>query len=208
MNTSFTALAIGTAIAILAALSAPALAQSKGDVTLGVGATWMNVTDDHYGSAAGNLRADDDIRPTLTFEYFIADNVGIEFFVGTPFHHTVDLRGSNNDVKIKHLPPTLSLQYHIPLEGRVKPFVGAGLNYTHFYDETGTGSISGASVSLSDSWGFALHAGVDVAINEKSAIRVDMRWFDIETDVKINGNTFSTAKIYPLALGASYIWKF
>ncbi len=36
----------------------------------------------------------------------------------------------------KHLPPTLTAQYHFDLANKkVHPFVGAGINYTHFFDE-------------------------------------------------------------------------
>ena len=205
MKKTLTALTLTTA---LAALASPVLAQSKGDMTLGLGVAWVNPDNSYSTTAAGGLRPDDDWRPSLTFEYFIADNIGIEVLAATPFEHKVELAGAGNVAKVKHLPPTVSLQYHFDTGSGIKPFVGAGLNYTHFWDEKGIGALTGVPVSLDDSWGIALHAGLDVAINEKASIRTDVRWINIETDVKVGGAPIGKVKINPVVVGMSYVMKF
>ncbi len=192
----------------LVALASPALAQSRGDMTLGFGIGWVEPDSSYSNTAAGPLRPDDDIRPTLTFEYFIADNLGIEILAATPFEHKVELQGAGDIVKLKHLPPTLSLQYHFDLGSGISPFVGAGLNYTHFWDEKAIGVLAGTPVSLDDSWGIALHAGLDIDISDKAAIRADVRWMNIETDVKVAGAPIGKVNIDPVVLGMSYIMKF
>lgn len=197
-----------TASVALAALAGPALSQSKGDMALGLGLAWVNPTDDYSTTAAGRLRADDDLSASLTFEYFVADNIGIELLAATPFEHKVELAGAGNVVGLKHLPPTLSLQYHIPTNSSITPFIGAGINYTHFWDEKGIGALAGTPVSLDDSWGIALHAGLDVALNDRSALRADVRWMNIETDVKVAGTPIGKVKIDPVIFGVSYIFKF
>ncbi|MCO5128502.1 MAG: hypothetical protein M9957_14955 [Rhodobacteraceae bacterium] len=53
------------------------------------------------------------------------NNVGIELLAATPFEHTATISGVGT-ATTKHLPPTLSLVYHIPTAGKVTPFVGAG----------------------------------------------------------------------------------
>lgn len=198
-------LALTTAFA---AFAAPAFAQSQGDMHLGVGLGWVNPDSSFSTTAAGPLRADDDIRPTLTFEYFVADNLGIELLASTPFEHKVELQGAGDIVKLNHLPPTLSLQYHFDTGSGFRPFVGAGVNYTMFWDETGIGALAGTPVSLDDSWGIALHAGVDFDLNDRSALRLDARWINIETDVKVAGAPIGKVKIDPVVVGASYIFKF
>lgn len=200
--------ALLTLTSALVAFAAPALAQSKGDMHLGVGLGWVKPDSSYSNTAAGPLRPDDDVRPTLTFEYFIADNLGIEVLAATPFEHKVELQGAGDVVKLNHLPPTVSLQYHFDTGSGFRPFLGAGLNYTMFWDETGIGALAGVPVSLDDSWGVALHAGVDFDINDKSAFRIDARWINIETDVKVAGAPIGKVKIDPVVLGASYIFKF
>lgn len=205
MTKTLTALTLSTAFA---ALAAPALAQSKGDMSLGIGVAWVDPDSSYSTTAAGPLRPDDDFRPSLTFEYFIADNLGIEVLAATPFEHKVDLLGAGDVVKLKHLPPTVSLQYHFPTNSAITPFLGAGINYTHFWDEKGIGALAGTPVSLDDSWGIALHAGVDFAISDRSAIRADVRWINIETDVKIAGAPVGKVKVDPVVLGMSYVLNF
>jgi len=205
MTKTLTALTLTTA---LAALASPALAQSKGDFTLGFGLGWVNPTDSFSTTVPGQLRADEDIRPTLTFEYFVADNLGIEVLAAAPFEHKVELQGAGDVVALKHLPPTVSLQYHIPTGGVVTPFVGAGINYTTFWDENGIGALAGTPVSLDDSWGIALHAGVDFKVSDRGAVRADVRWINIETDATVGGAPIGKVKIDPVVVGVSYILSF
>lgn len=205
MKKTLTALVLSTACA---ALAAPALAQSKGDMTLGLGVAYVAPDSSFSATAAGPLKPDDDWRPSLTFEYFIADNLGIEILAATPFSHKVELAGAGDIVSLKHLPPTVSLQYHFDTKSAIKPFVGAGLNYTTFWDEKGIGALAGTPVSLDDSWGIALHAGVDVAVSDRGAIRADVRWINIETDATVGGAPIGKVKIDPIVWGMAYVLKF
>lgn len=202
------ALMLATALATTAA---PALAQSQGDMTLGFGIGWVKPTDSYSTTAApgsGLIRVDDNIRPTLTFEYFVADNIGVEVLAAWPFEHKAELQGVGDVVKTKHLPPTVSLNYHFTNNSSVTPFIGAGLNYTHFFDSKGIGALAGTPVSLDDSWGLALNAGVDVAISDRGAIRANVRWIDINTDVKVGGAPIGKVEIDPWVVQMAYVLKF
>lgn len=153
--------------------------------------------------AGAAATVDDNAQLSLTAEYFIRDNLGIELLVATPFKHDVALNGAYA-ATTKHLPPTLSLNYHFPTGGTVKPYVGLGLNYTDFFDET---SPLGA-ISLDSSFGVAVQAGVDFAVSDQGYIRVNARWIDIDTDVRLNGAPIGTAEIDPLILGIAYVHRF
>lgn len=175
---------------------------------LGFGVAWINPDNSYSTTTAGGLRAKDNARPSLTFEYFIADKIGIEVLAAWPFEHDLDLAGVGTVGKTKHLPPTVSLQYHFVNSSKFTPFVGLGINYTHFWDEKGTGVLAGVPISLDDSWGVAAHAGFDYALSEKSALRADVRWINIETKTKVGGAPIGTVKINPWVFGASYVLKF
>lgn len=199
------ALALTTA---LTAVALPAFAQERGDMLLGLGLHGVIPTDSYSTTLAGPVRVDDNIRPTLTFEYFIADNLGIEVLAAWPFEHDVQLFGVGDVISTKHLPPTVSLQYHFTNSSRITPFVGIGVNYTHFWDETGTGVLAGVPVSLDDSWGVAAHAGIDFAISERGSIRTDIRWIDINTSATVGGVPIGSVSIDPIVIGAAYVLKF
>ena len=106
------------------------------------------------------------------------------------------------------LPPVVTLQYHFNSAGKVSPFIGAGLNYTTFFSESTGGALAGSKLKLDDSFGLAAHVGLDFNISPKAAIRVDARWADIDTDVKLDGAKLGTVNIDPLVYGASYVVRF
>lgn len=202
---TITVLALTTALVTAAA---PALAQSRGDMTLGFGVAGVFPTDSASATTVGPVKVEESYRPTLTFEYFVADNIGIEVLAAWPFEHDVKLGGAGTVADTKQLPPTVSIQYHFTNDSNITPFVGLGLNYTHFWDETGKGVLAGVPVSLDDSWGVALHAGLDFKIGENGALRTDVRWIDIDTDAKVGGAPIGNVSIDPFTFGVSYIYSF
>ncbi|MCV2880673.1 OmpW/AlkL family protein [Actibacterium sp. XHP0104] len=195
-------LALLTASA-MALTGTAALAQSAGDLTVGVGIGYVAPKSNNGLLAGAATSVNDDLRPTLTVEYFIRDNLGIELLAATPFEHTATVSGVGT-ATTKHLPPTLTLNYHFANSSKVTPFLGAGLNYTTFFQEK---SALG-TVKMKDSFGLAVHAGFDYAISDNGALRTDVRWMDIDTDVSLNGSAIGTAKIDPVVVGVSYIHKF
>lgn len=204
------------ALASLLALAAtPALAQSAGSWTLGVGAHNVAPKSDNGTLTAtplGNLDMEvgSNARLTVTAEYFLKDNLGLEVLAALPFQHDIDVAGVGQVGSTKQLPPTVSLQYHFGT-GKVKPFVGVGLNYTTFFSTKSEGAIAGTDLELSDSWGLAGHVGIDFQVGEKAAIRVDYRKIDIDTDVKLNGadlGTNNTVNIDPSVYGIAYVFEF
>lgn len=202
---TLTALTVTTALLTAAA---PALAQSKGDILVGLGLAGVLPTNSYSATAAGPIRVDDNVRPTITFEYFVADNFGLEVLAAWPFEHDAQLFGVGDVVETKHLPPTVSLQYYFTNSSSITPFVGVGVNYTHFWDERGTGALAGVPVSLDDSWGVAAHAGLDFEISEKSSLRTDIRWIDIDTSATVGGAPIGSISIDPIVVGASYMLRF
>lgn len=190
------------------ALAAPAQAQEAGTWTLGLGAHAVNPTSDNGRLAGGALEADvgNDWRPSITAEYFFRDNWGIEVLAALPFEHDIKLNGVKAG-STRHLPPTVAVQYHFKGE-KVSPFLGLGLNYTRFFDEKTTGVLDGADLDLDASWGLAAHAGLDFAVGENKWLRVDARWIDIDTDVKVNGAKVGTVEVDPLVYGVAFVWAF
>ena len=196
--------------AALSVASLPALAQSAGDWTVGIGVHQVDPASDNGKLAAGTLplTIDSDAKPSVTFEYFIRDNLGIEVLAALPFKHDIAVKGVGKVGETKHLPPTVSLQYHFNSAGKVSPLLGLGLNYTTFFSEDTRGALAGTQLKLDDSWGLAAHAGLDFKVSDTASIRVDVRWVDIDSKVKVDGQALGTANIDPLVYGAAYVLKF
>lgn len=203
-------------LAAAMAVAAPATAQSRGDWTLGLGAHNVDPKSDNGRLDATALElgrlppteVGSSARPTITLEYFVRDNLGIEVLAALPFQHDIAIRGIGKVGSAKHLPPTVSLQYHFANASKATPFVGAGVNYTTFFSESTTGALAGTRLKQDDSWGVAAHVGVDFAIGRRSALRLDARWIDIDSDVSVEGVKIGKAEIDPLVYGAAWVTKF
>jgi outer membrane protein len=94
--------------------------------------------------SALNVGVNNATVPELDFTYMIRDDVGVELILATSRHQVTSSLGGLGGVGV--LPPTLLLQYHFNHAGTVRPYVGAGLNYTLFYNN---GLQAGASRSRS-----------------------------------------------------------
>jgi outer membrane protein len=200
----------GVLAAALACAAQPVLAQEARSYTIGIGAHQVQPKSNNGSllGGAAQLEIGDNVQPTITFEYFVRENLGIEVLAATPFKHDIEIKGLGKVATTKHLPPTFSLQYHWNSDGAVSPFVGVGVNYTTFMSEKTTGPLRGSKLKLEDSVGVAAHVGVDFSVGERGAIRVDARWIDINSDVKLNGEKIGKAEIDPLVYGLAYVIKF
>ena len=148
----------------------------------------------------------------MDFTYFIADNIGLELIATTAKHNATAIGTDVGDVPLGSawlLPPTLSLQYHVPMEG-FKPYVGAGVNYTFFYSEKAAGTpVNG--FNLKDTFGFSLQAGVDIDITEDVFFNVDVKKLFLSTDATIPtdlGLVTADVQIDPWIIGVGIGKKF
>lgn len=108
----------------------------------------------------------------------------------------------------KHLPPTFSLQYHFDTAGAFNPYVGAGLNYTLFFDEETTGPLTGTSLKLDDSVGFGAQVGADFDVSDRISLNFDVRWLDINTDAELDGAALEEVEIDPIVYSLTTVWNF
>ncbi len=115
----------------------------------------------------------------------------------------------------KHLPPTLSLQYHFLPDAKFQPYVGAGINYTIFFDDEADGVLESAfdgDLSIEDdSFGFAAQIGADWMLGERWFLNADLRYIAIDTEakVKIGADTLeANVNIDPWVYGLNVGFKF
>lgn len=179
-------------LACLVSLSATsAMAYEDGQVIVKVGAVTVQPSGD--GALDGNLDVSGNTQLGLSLTYMMGRNLGVSLLAATPFSHDIELNGQKA-AETKHLPPTLTLQYHLLPSSTIQPYVGAGINYTTFFDEDGKDL---GELKLDDSLGIALQAGVDFKINDKVGVSAELWYADIETEAELNGEELDTVKIDP-----------
>src|SRR5690554_1319110 len=159
------------------------------------------------GNLGGKASINNDTQLGLNFAYMITDQWAVELLAATPFSHDVKIKGTGLvDGKLgsfKHLPPTLSAVYY-PLKNNsaFKPYVGAGINYTWFFDESISGSAknnNGArdftSLNINNSWGWAAQVGADYMLTDNIMLNGQIRYIDIDTTAYASHKTLGRAKV-------------
>jgi outer membrane protein len=165
----------------------------------------INISPDASSSAL-QLDASTENTLELDFTYFATQNLGLELILATKKHGITAAGVPVGDVSL--LPPTLTLQYHFDPDGPVfRPYVGAGINYTRFYD---INLLNGAATVDNSSWGGALQIGVDFPLDKRFFLNIDLKKIWIDTDVKLTatGATVANFKINPLIFGVGMGMKF
>jgi outer membrane protein len=162
------------------------------------GATLVDPKSDNGQLAGYDASIGNNTQLGLTFGYHFSPNLAIEVLAATPFSHDVSLDGLGEVAEFKHLPPTVSLQYYFNAEGKVSPFVGAGLNYTWTFDEETKGALDGNDISVGNSFGLAGQLGLRFALANDWDIVADARYIDIGAGVELNGADIGDAEVDPM----------
>ena len=143
--------------------------------------------------------------PELDLTYMIRDYLGVELILATSRHQLTSSIGGLGGVNV--LPPTLLLQYHFNHPGRVRPYVGAGMNYTLFYNN-GL-HAGGQPVSIRNhSFGPALQAGVDVQVTKTLFVNADIKKIWMHTDASLGGQLLGRVSIDPVVVGLGVGMRF
>ncbi len=197
MTMSKKALAFAALGVSLAALALPAAAgDSNGNLQIKAGLTGL-WTDDETNSLktsdGTNLLAlgahastEDIVIPTLMLNYYFNKNVSVELFCcfgSTSIQGEGLIKGAGEIAETWMFPPILTLQYHFDGMGALKPYVGAGVEWIHYFDEkVGDNGLGAAKVDLDDSFGFALQAGVDFDLGSGWSVGLDVKkvWEDTQ----------------------------
>lgn len=208
------------ALSIAAALASPMLAHAEaGDWVVRVRAVNVSPNEDSdlgktlnrniapLMSPGAELKVDDNWIAELDISYYITKNIAAELILARGTEHDVKISGDalatvgNQPLgEVDLLPPTLTLQWHFNPDQKFDPYVGAGINYTHMLDrrlKISSGALTGSKIKIdSDSWGWALQAGVDVNLDNGWMLNADVKYVTLDTNVKLDaGNTGNYVKI-------------
>lgn len=190
---------LGTVVLLSAGVANTAMAVEKGDWLLRFGASNVDPKSDNHEIVS----VDDASSLTLNLSYMFTDHLSVEVLAAYPFEHDITA-GGDKVASTKHLPPTVSVQYHFMPKNAFKPYVGLGVNYTTFFN---TKSVLG-NLDLGDSWGLAAEAGVDIMLGEKWFLNGSIRYIDIETKARLDGASLGKVAIDPMVYGLHMGLKF
>jgi len=218
--------------------STPLHAVEKGDILLDVrllnispsvgGNTITNMDGSQFTSSTGdavNAGIDVDSANSLGIDitYMVTNNFGVELMLDTSSKHDIkgtgDLAGVNvGDVTV--LPPSVIAVWHFMPSNNIRPYLGAGINYTMFFSESttseftntvdavvtgGTGAVTSTSVSVDDAFGVVVQAGVNIDINKDWYVSLDAKYIDLNTTATVQANGADAVKVdfdvNPLVLG-------
>jgi outer membrane protein len=159
----------------------------------------------------GDVSLDDSVVPEIDLTYFITPNIGVEAIAAITPHNANVSNSALGNVDLGNvtlLPPTVNLQYHFNPAGKIRPYVGAGLNYTVFFNEhAGSGAVVN-KVEYKNSIGYSFQAGVDYALTDKISLNLDVKKLLLDTDVTVNNAIHSSVDIDPLLIGIGVGYRF
>jgi outer membrane protein len=193
------------ALGLLAALSLNAMAEEN-PWMVRVRATNLNWDNGKTATVQSlNINAKDTTIPEFDVSYFFTKNIAAELVLTYPQRVNV---GSNlGDLGyVRALPPTLLAQYHFDAIGPVKPYVGAGVNYTIFSRRESL--LGGAAAVDNASVGYALQAGADYMLNKNWGINLDVKYISMKTGVKVSGAYAGNLNLSPVATSVGVTYKF
>jgi len=176
----------------------------------------MGVVPDGKGKTTSStlngmkIDAGDSVVPELELSYFFTKNWAVEAICCLTRNAVKADSPVNETVAHAWLfPPTVLAQYHFTDFGAFKPYVGVGVNYTHYFDVKTDNALTNTTMKIDDSWGVAGQVGFDYMIDRHWGFNFDVKriymqpsWKD--NDVGLRGN----AHIDPWLIGGGVTYRF
>ena len=147
--------------------------------------------------------------PELDISYFFTPNIAAELILAvTP--HDITGTGAIAGVAVGDawlLPPTLLAQYHVTDFGAFKPYVGAGINYTVFFDQDAAGGTI-TQFNLEDTFAPALQIGFDYFFDERWGVNLDVKKIFLRPDITLNNGALTgDVTIDPWLIGFGIVFR-
>jgi outer membrane protein len=140
--------------------------------------------------ASGNMTApalpgtqvdvDSDTQPIFTVSYAYNDYYSVELLLGLPYTHDINgagaVDGAGTTGTVESLPPTIFGQYYLlPAESKFRTYLGLGVTYAYFQNETGTGALTAltntgsptaTTFTVDSAWGVSAQIGAKYYIDD------------------------------------------
>lgn len=155
------------------------------------------------GFPGEKVSVDNSVMPEVDITWMATDSIGFELIASTTKHGASGRTGTTGSIgKLAStwvLPPTLTAQYHFNPKGHVRPYVGAGVNYTIFWNEKASSGLEAAvgetRVHMKDSFGWAAQAGIDIDLSPRVFVNADIKYIDIDTTARLTTTAAGTQRV-------------
>jgi outer membrane protein len=153
----------------------------------------------------GVTKVSDSFVPEADLTYFVTDHIAVEAIAAVT-KHTVRNSVAGTVASVWLLPPTITAQYHFDPEGPIRPYVGAGINYTFYYDP----HSALPNIGFKNSFGWALQAGADIPVGDGPYfLNLDVKKVFIGTQVRAAGGSVqASARLNPWIIGTGLGLRF
>lgn len=149
------------------------------------------------------VKINNSAAPEVDITYMASDNIGFELIAATTKHRASGTSGTTGTIgrlaSTWVLPPTLTAQYHLAPASKVRPYVGAGINYTLFYSEKPSAALEAAvgptKVKMKSSFGWAAQAGVDFDLSKTMFLNIDVKYIDIRTTARLSTTAIGVQRV-------------
>ena len=164
------------------------------------------------GSSISGLKISNAVVPEIDITYFFTKNIAVEAICCLAPH---SIKGSKNLANVGDIgdtllfPPTVMLQYHFTNFGAFKPYLGVGVNWTHFFNNDAKGLFN--SLKIDDSFGVAAQIGFEYMINRNWGVNFDVKRIYMRPDATVRlGAVPVTAKVRidPWIVGVGVGYRF
>ena len=195
------------AVAVILSLTGIAAQAQEGPWLVRVRA--VNLDSANKDSTGLGLSVNNRTIPEVDISHFVTPNIAAELILTYPQKHKL-YSGSTEIGSLKHLPPTLSLQYHFSPTATFRPYVGAGLNYTNF---SAVNFVPAVQTALEptikyNSVGLSLQVGADIQVSKNLYVNLDVKKVQIGTTVYSKGAEAGKFKVDPLLVGLGLGMRF
>ncbi len=156
-----------------------------------------------FGFGKTAVDVDDAWSFAFSVAYMFDEHWAGELYGSAPFHHDIHVKDVGT-AEADLLPPTLSALYYFNPGGRWRPYLGAGINFTEFFNEDPEDLHLGGSV------GPAAAAGMDFMFNRHWFLTADLRWIFVKTEVKADGSQedFGQLELSPIVAALMVGYRF
>ncbi len=208
----------------LSVLSMPASGLDMGDlmvrgrlINIEPDSSSSNVNADGNSVPGTNVTVDSAMTLDIDFVYMLTPVIGVELLLDLSSQHSISSEGNTlfslapgTIMKTRVLPPALILQYHLAPYAILSPYVGAGLNYTYFFDTKATDSLESGLKGVSDidldpSFGWVVQVGADYDLGNEWYLNADLKYMQIDTKASfysgLLGNVDLSVDINPWVMG-------
>lgn len=181
-------------------------AQAQDSGSFIVRARAVHLDSANKDSTGLGLTINDRWIPEVDITYFLTPNLAAELILTYPQKQTVNSTVVGGDIgTFKHLPPTLTFQYHVTGIKGFRPYVGLGVNYTNI---SSVKILNGAVGLKHNSYGWAAQLGADIPLGGGWLLNLDAKKVKIGTNVYLNGADQGKFRVDPVLLSVGVGYRF